>query len=310
VTAADPPTARVLLNDRFAHSWPDNSNGTAWIASDGYQLFARTPGEFVAVRAPLADVPQDIVVSGTFHKVGGPPGGGYGLIVGDRGTSAGDGADQRGDYVVAAVGDRGEAGMWRRAGDRWVDIVPWTPSTAVHTDTRPNDLSVRVVGDRLTLTVNDAQVFDVGGLEVGPGPRAVGVFTGGDLNQVHVDRFRVETVAPGRPPATSIPSRPPAPSAPGPPPAPATPSRPPATPPPSSSRWDTQRARELMASIAEDIGAILTSLLDGMDNPNSPVNNPNTLKKDANLLERATSSARQLATELERIRSARGGDGH
>src|SRR5207237_4786031 len=115
-------------------TWPDNPRGTAWFANGGYQLYARTPDRFVAVRAPIADVPRDVLVSGTFHKVSGPPGGGYGLIFGDQGVGAGDGIDQNGQFVVAEVGDRGQVGIWRRDGLRWLDVLPWTAISAVRTD--------------------------------------------------------------------------------------------------------------------------------------------------------------------------------
>src|SRR5689334_10515502 len=83
-----------LIDDRMRRAWPDNPDSTAWFGPDGYQLYARTPGDFVALRAPTVGPVDDVVVTGTFHKVGGPPGGGYGLIVRDRRASMGDGIDQ------------------------------------------------------------------------------------------------------------------------------------------------------------------------------------------------------------------------
>ncbi|MGI9145012.1 MAG: hypothetical protein ACR2IK_00430 [Chloroflexota bacterium] len=47
------------------------------------------------MRSPLAEVPRDVIVSGTFQKVGGPTGGGYGLVVEDQGVGAGDGSISR-----------------------------------------------------------------------------------------------------------------------------------------------------------------------------------------------------------------------
>ena len=38
--------------------------------------------------------------------------------------------------------DGDEFGVWRRAGKRWVDLVPWTPSDAVHQSGVANELSV------------------------------------------------------------------------------------------------------------------------------------------------------------------------
>ena len=99
-----------------------------------------------------------MVVSATFRKVGGPPGGGYGIIVRDQGPGSHDGAQQGGSYYVLEVGDRGEVGIWRREEDRWVDIVPWTASTAVRGGNAENELSVNATGSYLSLRVNGAEV--------------------------------------------------------------------------------------------------------------------------------------------------------
>src|SRR6266540_4239025 len=104
--------------------------------------------------APL----RDVVVSGAFRKVGGPPGGGYGLIVRDAGPAPRDGLNQGGRYYVLAAGDRGEVGIWRRDGDRWVDLLPWTRSDAVRPDGAANELMARAIGPRLTLMVNGTEV--------------------------------------------------------------------------------------------------------------------------------------------------------
>jgi hypothetical protein len=81
--------------------------------------------------------------------------------------------------------------MWRRDGDHWVDLLAWQPSPAVKPDTASNELSVRAVGNRLTLSVNGTEVatktddtFAAGG---------VGLFVGGDGNEVSVDRFSIQT---------------------------------------------------------------------------------------------------------------------
>ena len=188
--AARTPTA---FDEQFVQAWPDNPSATAWFASGGYHLYARTPAHFVAIRAPIADVPHDVLVSGTFHKVGGPPGGGYGLIFGDQGVGAGDGIDQDGQFVVAEVGDRGQVGIWRRDGRRWTEIVPWTPTTAVRTDTRTNDMTIQLVGDRVVFQVNGSRVADFTAANL-PRVGGVGIFTGGDLNQVAIEHFQVQQV--------------------------------------------------------------------------------------------------------------------
>src|SRR5919199_110455 len=95
-----------LVNNR--QTWPDDPRATAWFADGAYRLFAREPGRFVAVGAPLAEPLGDVVVTATFRKSGGPPGGGYGLVVRDQRSTPRDGHDQTGAFYVAEIGDRGE----------------------------------------------------------------------------------------------------------------------------------------------------------------------------------------------------------
>lgn len=115
--------------------WPHDPSGTAWFRGGEYQLYARDPGRFVAVGAPTAASFDDVVVTAQFRKVGGPPGGGYGIIVRNTGPAPLDGRNQGGRYYMLEAGDQREFGVWRRDDDRWIDLVPWTPSPAV----RPGD---------------------------------------------------------------------------------------------------------------------------------------------------------------------------
>jgi hypothetical protein len=132
----------------------------------------------------------DVVVTADFHKTGGPPGGGYGIIVRDQGPGPRDGLSQDGDFYVAEAGDRGEVGIWRRSADHWVDLVPWTPSDAVHPGGTTNELMLRAQGSQLTFVVNGRQVATVSDATLQSG--RVGAFVGGDFNEVRVDRFNVE----------------------------------------------------------------------------------------------------------------------
>jgi len=81
-------------------------------------------------------------------------------------------------------------GIWRRDGDRWIDLLPWTPSDEVHRDHAANELSVRSVGPRLSLMVNGVEVASLVDSTLAEG--AVGVFVGGDFNEVAVERLRVQ----------------------------------------------------------------------------------------------------------------------
>jgi signal peptidase I len=208
--SAAPSTEVVgpILDEQFSipqPGWPNNPAGTAWFDVSGYRLFAREPRQFVALRSPISAAPQDVAVSASFHKVGGPPGGGYGLILRDQEPYLHDGVNQRGHYLVAEVGDRGEVGIWRRDDSQWIDLLPWTPSSVVRTGGAANDLSFEANGDQLTLVVNGSEVAHVADGTLSGG--GVGVFVGGDLNQVALDRLVVQAESPvarAIPPAAAL----------------------------------------------------------------------------------------------------------
>src|SRR5581483_1932544 len=192
--SSDAMPLRTLLDERFIDNrrgWPNDPSATAWLAGQSYHLFAREPGRFVAVGAPYDQPLRDVVLTATFRKVGGPPGGGYGLLLRDEGPGPRDGKDQGGRYYVFEVGDRGEVGIWRRENDRWVDLAPWTPSDVVRRGSATNELTVRAIGQRLVLLVNGSPAASVEDAALSQG--AVGVFVGGDYNEVEVDRFLVQT---------------------------------------------------------------------------------------------------------------------
>jgi hypothetical protein len=191
--AAAQPAAQpqILLDERFASNqrgWPHDPQSTAWTTDAGYRLFARQPGQFVAVGVPAAVPPRrDVVVLASMRKLGGPSGGGYGIIVRDEGPGPRDGRNQLGRYYVFEVGDRGEFGVWRRENAQWVDIVPWTASPAVRPGGEPNQLVVSVVGPELIFSVNATEVARHADSTLAQG--AVGLFAGGDLNEVLVERL-------------------------------------------------------------------------------------------------------------------------
>jgi Domain of unknown function (DUF4388) len=190
---AAPAAGQALIDVRFASGpkpgWLDNPPYVTW--SDGaYRFQARQPTHFVAVSAPLDRPLGDVVASATFRKTGGPPGGGYGLVVRDQSPDPLDGVNQDASFYVMEAGDLGDIGVWRRDGDHWVDLVPWEHSDSVRAGGSPNDLSVRAIGDQLTFSVNETEVASVqdNTLEAG----GVGVFVGGDYNEVALDRFVVQ----------------------------------------------------------------------------------------------------------------------
>ncbi len=191
--APDAAGVRPLVDARFtsgpADNWLDNPPVVGW--SDGaYRLKASELAQFVAVGVPKSQDLGNAVVSATFRKTGGPPGGGYGLIVRDQGPLPRDGINQEANAYVFETGDVGEFGVWRRDGDHWVDLVPWTRSSAVRASGSPNDLTVRAVESQFTFTINGVQVAVIGDDTLGSG--GVGIFVGGDYNEVALDHFSIQ----------------------------------------------------------------------------------------------------------------------
>jgi hypothetical protein len=191
-----PPTATAVVLPQAAPfdfapdrasglTWPDNPRGSAFFAPDGYHLASRTPGRFVAVG--LLPNQQGAVITATFRKIGGPAGGGYGIIVGDEGPGPRDGVNQQGKYLVFEVGDKGETGIWRRDGDQWADIVGWTPSPAVRAGTGDNTLELRLAPGQVVFSVNGTAIVTHTSAVAG----GIGVFLGGDGNEAVLTRLSV-----------------------------------------------------------------------------------------------------------------------
>jgi hypothetical protein len=163
----------------------------AWFAPDGYHLRARTPGRFVALSVAQTSATGDVTTQLRYRKVAGPPGGGVGIILRDQATEPRTGADQTGRFYVLEVSDTGNVGIWRRDGDNWVDLVPWTASSAVQPAAAGNLLEARAEGSRLTLRVNGVEAAAATDATLGPG--AVGIFLGGDDNEAVLDQLTVQT---------------------------------------------------------------------------------------------------------------------
>jgi hypothetical protein len=184
---------RPVLDARFdsgAGNWPSNPESTAWAADGAYRVLVRESGRFVAIGAPLDTPLQNVVVSATFRKLGGPPGGSYGLIVRDQGPSPRDGINQAGTFYALVINDQGQFGVARRENDHWVEVVPWTQSDSIDPRQPTHELVALAIGSRLGLTVDNKLVANV---EVQAGEAGtVGIYVGGDSTDVSIDDFRVE----------------------------------------------------------------------------------------------------------------------
>lgn len=175
-------------------SWPDDPGGNAWFDADNaYHLYAREPGRFVATGVPLSQSVTNGMLTAQFRKVGGPAGGGYGLIVRHQGAASElDGRNQAGRYLVLEIGDRGDVGIWERNQTRWIDVFPWSHSEAVRPGEGPNALFVTLRDGKVRFEVNGALVTDVT-YDAMPSSGGVGIFAGGDLNEVALEWLRIET---------------------------------------------------------------------------------------------------------------------
>src|SRR4051812_25596925 len=53
--------------------WPHDPGGSAFFLNGEYHLYARSPGQFVAVSAPITTPIRNAQVSAQFREIGGPP---------------------------------------------------------------------------------------------------------------------------------------------------------------------------------------------------------------------------------------------
>jgi hypothetical protein len=192
--SAGSSTLRSVFEERFGSTvtnWPNDPQSIAWITEEGtYRVARRQPSRFVAIGAPWSERVQDVVVTATFRKSGGPPGGKYGLIVRDQGPGPRDGLNQAGNFYALVVNDRAEFTIARREDVDWVELVPWTPSDAVRPGNTPNELVALAIGSHIGLAVNGTLVFSVTDDALDRG--AVGIYVNGSGTEVEVESFLVE----------------------------------------------------------------------------------------------------------------------
>ena len=190
-TTAQATPSLALLDERFASGapgWPNSATSSAYWDSTGYHLVPRVAGQHVAIAAPLGSSLGNVSLTALFRKLSGPTGGGYGVIVRAQ-NGPFDGTNQGGRFYVFEIGDKGEVGAWRREQTQWVDLLGWTPSAAVNPGIAENRIDVQASGSHFNFSVNGAEVAQINDDALSSG--AVGVFTGGDGNNVLLERFEV-----------------------------------------------------------------------------------------------------------------------
>ena len=141
---------------------------------------------------PLTEPAGNVVVTAHLKKVGGPSGGGFGIVVRDQAPpSTHDGRNQEGRFILLEVGDKGDVGIWQRDGTRWTDILPWTHAPAVNLENGWNELVVTTIGAEMRFDVNGARAADVSYNGI-PARGGIGIFAGGDLNHIVLDWLRID----------------------------------------------------------------------------------------------------------------------
>jgi signal peptidase I len=182
VQAATPqvrPAAPIRIGMLPGQSWLDLGQATTqWLHG---RIATDDVGWFVARPAPLPVPIRDAVVSATFRKIGGAPGGSTGLIVRSSGAA---------DYYTFELHDDGKIAVWRRRGDSWFELLPATETDALRPAASPNQLLARVVGDQLDLQVNGVQVAQLTDPALPQG--GAGVFVQGQGNAVDFQDFLVQ----------------------------------------------------------------------------------------------------------------------
>jgi hypothetical protein len=72
--------------------------------------------------------------------------------------------------------------------------VPWQPADAIHPGTGTNELTAQAIGSHLSLIVNGTTVASVDDPALTRG--GIGLFAGGDGNEVLVEGLRVQSADP------------------------------------------------------------------------------------------------------------------
>jgi hypothetical protein len=188
-----PGPLRTLLDERFIefpNGWPEDPGAMASYSDGTYRLVVRGTEAGLVVHAPVEELLDDVVVMATFRKMSGPPGGRYGVLVRNGAPNLEDGVKTMGRGYLFEVSDRGEVGIWRRGEHRWVELVPWTPSTAVRLGDAANELTVWAIGSRLVFLVNGTPMAETE--DPVPARGRLGIFAGGLQNEVIVERVFIQ----------------------------------------------------------------------------------------------------------------------
>jgi len=156
--------AKILSQDNF------NTSGSGWSISTNderkktyksgkYSITVKKPNWQFISWAPGESFPADFKVKVEARQVAGPTGK-YGIIWGKDGDN----------YYVFTISSDGRYRLRKQVNDVWQKKpVSWTNSPAIKRGTDSNQLKVNVIGNSITLIVNDTVLTTVKGSSFGPG---------------------------------------------------------------------------------------------------------------------------------------------
>jgi len=174
-----PQRRQILSQDNFSNSgsgWSVSKNDERkkTYKSGKYSITVKKPNWQFISWAPGKSFPADFEVKVDARKIAGPTGK-YGIIWGKDGDN----------YYVFTISSNGRYRLRKQVNDVWQkNPVPWTNSPAIKRGTGSNKLKVNVIGNSITLIVNDTVLTTVKGSSFGPGK--IGL-VGGSFDETGVE---------------------------------------------------------------------------------------------------------------------------
>jgi len=171
--------AKILSQDSFSNSgsgWNISTNDERkkTYKSGKYSITVKKPNWLFISWAPREPFPADFEVEVDTRQVVGLTGD-YGIVWGKDGYN----------YYIFTISSDGRYRLRKRVNDVWqTNPVSWTNSPAIKRGTGSNRLKVNVIGNSITLIVNDTVLTNVKGSSFGPGK--IGL-VGGSFNDTGVE---------------------------------------------------------------------------------------------------------------------------
>ena len=171
--------AKILSQDSFSNSgsgWSISTNDERkkTYKSGKYSITVKKPNWLFISWAPREPFPADFEVKVDTRQVVGLTGD-YGIVWGKDGDN----------YYIFTISSDGRYRLRKRVNDVWqTNPVSWTNSPAIKRGTGNNQLKVIVIGNSITLIVNDTILTTVKGPSFAPGK--IGL-VGGSFDDINVE---------------------------------------------------------------------------------------------------------------------------